>query len=260
MGAKGLRLGKLRSSDREPLVREERESAGRGCEEEDMTEYKARKRAIRARMAKTGESYTAARLHVLKTRPEPQPPKSVPPLPGVDLGKSNESILRGSGKSWDEWFAILDAWGATKRAHTEIARHVQEDHGVSGWWAQTVTVGYERGRGMRRMYETTRGFSVGVSKTFPTGVKALFAQFTDASKRNKWIEAGTLRARTSQPGKLARFDFRGESRVHVYFEAKGPAKTTIQVQHEKLSGEAAVAETRAFWKERLAELARRLER
>lgn len=89
-----------------------------------MTEDNARKRSIRTRMAKTGESYTAARRHVVKSKEGP------PTRLSVDLGKSDETIRRGSGKSWDEWFAILDAWGAEEHTHTEIARHLHEEHEV----------------------------------------------------------------------------------------------------------------------------------
>jgi hypothetical protein len=218
-----------------------------------MTEDKARKSAIRARMAKTGESYTAARRHIVKAKTQPTPRQV------VDLGKSDETIKRGSGKSWDEWFAILDAWGATRRTHGEIARFVNEEHGVAGWWAQTVTVGYERGRGMRRIHERTDGFYVGVSKTFPVGANRLSEEFTDARKRNRWLEPGTLRTRTSQPGKSARFDFlEDESRVHVYFVSKGRAKATVAIQHERLPDETAVEERRSYWKERLGRLAERL--
>jgi len=220
-----------------------------------MTEDKARKRSIRTRMAKTGESYTAARRHVVKSKEGP------PTRLSVDLGKSDETIRRGSGKSWDEWFAILDAWGAEEHTHTEIARHLHEEHEVSGWWAQTVTVGYERGRGMRGVNQRTSGFYVGVSKTVPVGVNMLFEEFTDTRKRNLWLEPGTLRKRTSQPGKSARFDFRdGESRVHVYFVSKSKSKASVNVQHERLSDEEAVEEMRAFWKERLGELAHRVAR
>ena len=38
-----------------------------------MTEDKARKSAIRARMAKTGESYTAARRHIVKAKEQSTP-------------------------------------------------------------------------------------------------------------------------------------------------------------------------------------------
>lgn len=218
-----------------------------------MTEDKARKRSIRTRMGKTGERYTAARRHVVRLQDEPSPRLS------VDLGKSDEAIKRGSGKTWDEWFAILDAWRATERTHTEIARYLSAEHGVPGWWAQTVTVGYERGRGMRRAHERPGGFYVTVSKTLPVAAEQLFEEFTDARKRNRWLEPGTLRTRTALPGKSARFDFHdGASRVHVVFLSKGDSKASVHVEHERLSDEAAVEETRAFWKERLAGLAKRL--
>ncbi len=219
-----------------------------------MTEDKARKRSIRTRMSKTGESYTAARRHIVKSEGKPGPPFD------VDLGKSDEAIKHGSGKSWDEWFAILDAWGATKRTHGEIARYVHEEHYVSGWWAQTVTVGYERGRGRRRVNEKSSGFYVSVSKTLPIGVEQIFEEFTDSRKRNRWLEPGTLRSRTSQPAKSARFDFRDDgSRVHAYFTSKGSEKATVVIQHERLSDQRAVEETRSFWKERLARLVERVE-
>ena len=54
---------------------------------------------------------------------------------------------KGTGKGWDDWFRVLDGWDATSRSHTEIARYVNGEHGVDGWWAQSVTVGYERARG-----------------------------------------------------------------------------------------------------------------
>ena len=215
-----------------------------------MTEDKARKRSIRTRMSKTGESYTAARRHLVASKEMPRPQVA------VDLGKSDEAIERGSGKSWDEWFQILDAWGATEREHGEIARFVNEEHGVSGWWAQSVTVGYERGRGMRRVNENSDGFYVSVSRTLPMGVKHLSDEFTDPVRRERWLEPGTLSPRTSQPGKSARFDFHdNESRVHAYFVSKGKGKATVTIRHERLAGEGDVEEKRAFWKERLAQLA-----
>lgn len=213
-----------------------------------MTEDKARKRAIRKRMRKTGERYTAARRHL----GEPRPPVAEP-------GTSDQAVRRGSGKGWEEWYRILDAWGARDRSHAEIARYVNEDHGVPGWWSQTVAVGYERARGMRAVGQQAQGFSVGVTKTVPVGVDRLFDAFADAGARRRWLEPGTLRVRTAQRGRSARFDFRdGSTRVLAYFEEKGPGKASVVVQHERLEDANAREEARAFWKERLARLAEML--
>jgi hypothetical protein len=215
-----------------------------------MTEDKARKRAVRTRMAKTGERYTAARRHVVKQAEPALPPRV------ADPGMPDESIVRGSGRDWDSWFRILDAWGATKRTHTEIARYVGEEHGVDGWWAQTVAVGYERARGMRARYQRSGGaFSVSVSKTLPVEADRLFRAFTESRARNRWLEPGTLRTRTSQPGRTARFDVRDGSRLNASFTPKGEARTTVSLEVEKLPHADAVEEVRAFWKERLARLA-----
>ncbi|MEE3921840.1 hypothetical protein V2I01_36860 [Micromonospora sp. BRA006-A] len=54
-----------------------------------------------------------------------------------------------TGQDWAGWFDRLDAWGAVDRTHTEIARWLVDTHGMPGWWAQTVTVGYEQARGLR---------------------------------------------------------------------------------------------------------------
>ena len=45
----------------------------------------------------------------------------------AEPGMSDEAIKKGSGKSWDEWFALLDAWGALEMTHTEIARYISAD-------------------------------------------------------------------------------------------------------------------------------------
>jgi hypothetical protein len=212
-----------------------------------MTEDKARKRAIRRRMAKTGERYTAARRHVV----EPEET-----LDFGDLGHTDAVLRQNTGKDWRAWLRILDRWGARERTHGQIARYLTGEQGVSGWWAQTITVGYERARGMRAKYQRiSTGFTVSVSKTFNVGAVPLYAAFTEPRKRNRWLEAGTLRMRTTRKGKSARFDHGdGASRVNAYFDSKARAKTTVTVEHERLPHADAVEEMRAYWRERLARL------
>jgi hypothetical protein len=46
--------------------------------------------------------------------------------------------------------------------------------------------------------------------------------------------------------------------VVAYFDPKERSKTTVTVMHEKLSGAKDVEQKRAFWKQRLGELAEKL--
>jgi hypothetical protein len=274
-----------------------------------MTSNKAMKRAVRARMARTGERYAAARHHLVSatldatldaaavgavavtgsTRIEsataatavdphsadpaandaPSPfatpvvdraatdvsPRRLPPRV-AEPGMGDDAIARGTGRTWDEWFGLLDAWGANERTHAEIARHVVDAYGVDGWWAQGVAVGYERARGLRARHQRPDGFSANLSKTLPVPAEAIHAALVDEAARDRWLEPGTLRLRTSQPGRSARFDVPADgTRLHVYVVSKGPGKAAVQIQIERLPDAAAVTERKAWWRERLARLA-----
>ena len=236
-----------------------------------MTREKAQKRAIRERMAKTGERYTTARhyhldLHLAPDEPptagDAEGPESVVAAPVslpprvAEPGMSDEAIRRGTGKTWDEWFVLLDAWGAPEKKHPEIARHLHEAHGVDGWWAQSVTVGYERARGMRGVHERPDGYSANASKTIAAPVERLYAAFVDEAARDRWLDPGELRLRTSQPNRSARFDVLANgTRLGVIFTSKGAAKSSVQIQHERLPTADDVEPWKGHWKARLERLA-----
>ena len=217
-----------------------------------MTEQKNLKRRVRARMEKTGERYTAARRHVLGEEPEPFV---------ADPGMADETLVDKTGKDWKEWIALLDAWGARERPHGEIAAYVAEEHGIPGWWAQTVTVGYERARGLRAPGQRRGGgFEVTVSKTVAAPLERVGAAFVAEDERERWFPGAPLRPRPTQSQRSARFDWEdGRTRVVVYFTEKGPEKTSVAVQHERLADPDEAEAMRGLWRERLDELKRVLE-
>ena len=220
-----------------------------------MTTDKARKRAVRTRMTKTGERYAAARRQVTADRrasPPPLPPRI------ADPGMADEAIAKGTGAGWDDWFRILDAWGATTRTHTDIARYLREDRGVSGWWAQSVTVGYERARGLRAIHETTRGFEVSISKTIAAPPDDVWPAILEARKRSRWLEPGDLgaRRRAGPIGRSATFDVPSDgTRVAIAIDPRGDDRSTVTVTHEGLVDAADIEAKRTAWKARLDRLA-----
>ena len=219
-----------------------------------MTTDKARKRAVRSRMQKTGERYAAARRNTVRDdQPDLQP---LPPRV-ADPGVSEAAIVKGTGHGWDHWLRILDAWDASSKGHTEIARFVNGEHGVDGWWAQSVTVGYERARGMRARNERPDGFEVSVSKTLPMPAMDAWRAFVEPSRRARWLDlALRMRTGTRTMGRSARFDVPAEgTRVNVYLTPKGEDRTTVTITHVKLDGADDVAVHRTAWKGRLDRLA-----
>lgn len=105
-----------------------------------MTTHKDFKPLVRGRMHKTGESYTAARAQLLK-----QPPAPLPAHYASRAGMMSDAVLKAkTGCTWERWVQALDRVQAHTSSHREIAQYVSEKYKTPGWWAQTVTVGYER--------------------------------------------------------------------------------------------------------------------
>ncbi|MDQ3962954.1 MAG: hypothetical protein M3277_03450 [Actinomycetota bacterium] len=218
-----------------------------------MTKEKSFKGRVRERMSKTGESYTAARGHVSQKRERVKAARSR--LATDERIVADSKLKDETGKSWNQWFAILDRTGARARKHPEIVRFLIEEKGVHGWWAQTITVGYERARLGRLKYQNANGFSVTASKTIAVPIDTLFDAFVDARKRKKWLTDGMMSIRTSQPGRTARFNWEdGSTRVVVGFTDKGPSKSMVAIAHERLPDADEAETAKALWKQRLTAL------
>jgi hypothetical protein len=227
-----------------------------------MPTQKVFKQRVRARMTKTGESYTAARHQLLRKADDPvQPPKpatsepeAIDPIPPDALLVADEAMLRATGKRYAEWFALLDEWGATDHTHTEIARWLSATYGAPGWWVQNLTVSYERARGMRARHQMANGFSVSVTRTVDAGSDRVLAAFTDETERAMWLPV-PMRRRQTRARNTARFDWdEPASRVVVSVAPKDDGRTTITVGHEQLPDAAAGERMKAHWREWLAAL------
>jgi hypothetical protein len=223
-----------------------------------MTTQKLLKRRVRARMEKTGESYTSARRHVVIGRERLEEARTR--LATAKELASDEKLIEATGKDWEAWLSILDRWGARERTHREIVEFLRVEHGVPDWWTQTVTNGYERARGMRAKHQQADGFTIYASKTVGVPLDVLFAAFVDDGRRRDWLADGEMKLRNAQSGKVARFDWADDgTRLMVTFEAKGDSKSTAHVSHERLPDAAAGEEAKALWKSRLVALKTNLE-
>jgi hypothetical protein len=223
-----------------------------------MPRDKDRKRIIRNRMKKTGESYTTARAHVIS-----QPKVKQPPAHRVDYatlaGMSDDKIAAKTGRTWREWVRTLDADAAAAMPHRSIAELVHTKHRVADWWAQTVTVGYERIKGLRERGQRRGGaYEAGKSKTFNVPVTVLFQAFADGAMRRRWMDGIDLVVRTATAPKSIRLQWPDRTIVVVGFLAKGPAKSSVSLVHTKLRDRTASDNAKKYWTERLDALAAQL--
>lgn len=219
-----------------------------------MPAQKDLKRLVRRRMQKTGESYTAARSHILKKKSS----NSAQPDYARLAGMSNDAVVAKTGCDWAKWTYVLDRWKAYEKPHREIAAHIHRSYDVTGWWAQTITVGYERIKGLREIGQRRGGgFDCNKSRTFSVPVGQLYRMFAEKRRREKWLPEDVT-IRTSRRDQSIRMRWADDTPVDIHFVVKGPSKSTVTLQHRNLKSRAVMERMRKVWAERLTALQRML--
>lgn len=233
-----------------------------------MPRQKDLKRLVRARMQKTGEAYTAARAQVLrKTRRKLQPSGKAPSrlTPPAAPGRTDYAELAGmsdavisdkTGRGWEEWVRVLDGHAADRMEHSDIAKLVSGTYNVRPWWTQAVTVGYERIKGLRARGQRRNGsFEASKSRTFNVPVATLFEAWANPARRRRWLDQAGVRVRTATAPKSMRLGWPDGTIVAVWFSAKGASKSAVALGHTKLADRETADRLKAYWAERLNELA-----
>jgi hypothetical protein len=229
-----------------------------------MPRQKDLKRLVRARMQKTGESYTAARTQLLRKSPPrarvKQPAVASPAPAKIDYAKvagmSDEVIKEKTGRTWEEWTRTLDTHDAASMAHRDIAQLVHTTYKVQEWWTQMLTVGYERIKGLRARGQRRDGtYEAGKSRTFNVPVAELFDAWNDAAVRRRWLSEPGVKVRTATASKAMRLGWPDGTIVVVAFAPKGAGKSNVALTHTKVSDKATSDRLKQYWAEKLDALA-----
>jgi uncharacterized protein YndB with AHSA1/START domain len=210
------------------------------------------KRLVRGRMQKTGEAYTTARAQLLKQKSS-RAVASAPAAPDYArlAGRSDAILKEKTGCDWERWVKALDRAKAYTWPHREIAKYVMEKYRIPGWWAQTVTVGYERIKGLRAVGQRRDGsFEANKSKTFAVPLARLYGAFHNSRIRGRWLAGIDLKVRTATREKSMRISWPDHTSVVVGFTRIGAGKSQVAVQHEKLPDKAAATRMKQYWGER----------
>lgn len=175
-----------------------------------------------------------------------------------DEAIGSQAVVRSTGRPREEWHELLDTAGATGWPHKRIAEWLVTEHAVDGWWAQSLTVGYEQARGMRQPGQRPDGtFDANVSRTVAAGVQDVSALVSDDARVAAWVGEGWHVA-SSSPGKRARLESDDGSRALIELTAVSAEKSRVAVQHMRLPDSEAVGEWKAFWKDALGRLVAQL--
>lgn len=212
-----------------------------------MTRQESFKRRIRARMAKTGQRYSAARQTLIDQAPA-QGARTWAATPET----SDEAVRTATGRGWDEWCDVIDAWPGHTDGHTAIAAWLQDHHQIDGWWAQSVTVGYERITGRRLPYQRPDGtFSAGKSRIVHADHEALRAMLLDDADRADLFPGIETELRSRPSSKVLRLAV-GGGIAQFSLEPLGDGRVKAAIDHEGLPSFDDVQRWKQYWSEWLA--------
>lgn len=165
---------------------------------------------------------------------------------------SDEAVTRATGRGWEEWYAILDAFtkAAGKADHTAAAAHIYDEHACPAWWSQMVTVGWERARGLREKHQRPDGYSISGSRMIAAPVSDVY-QAWQLKRVAAWLpdaEKPPFTVRTAIANKSMRITWSdGKTNLEVMFYPKAASKCQVTIQHGKLPSAAAGKRMKAYW-------------
>lgn len=176
---------------------------------------------------------------------------------------SDRSVHKATGKVWDEWFSELERINAGKLSHKDIAAMLVDDYEVSAWWAQSITVEYERFIGRREAGQSCEGdYQAGASKTLPGTMDEIFEGWLDyvagkdSLNNDKFAEAPSTSK--TEKWRYWRVPLQGGSKVNVIINQKDQGKVHLAVNHEKLPDNTAVDAWKKYWRGCFAEFKEQL--
>ena len=168
---------------------------------------------------------------------------------------SDQAVKAKTGKSWQQWFKILEAAGAARMSHKEIVAWLGKKSGISSWWQQMVTVTYEQLSGKREKHERPDGYSVSVSKTVGVPIAALYKTWADDKIRSRWFGNKAITIRRATLNKSMRITWSdGRTNLDVGFYDQGSSKSQVVLDHSRIASAAAAEKMKAYWKKALDEL------
>jgi len=197
---------------------------------------------------------SAPKAESSKRAPVLDTPAKIRPIEQA-VGVSSDAVARRTGKSWAQWFALLDAAGAAELDHKGIVAVLAQRHGVGPWWQQMVTVAYEQARGKNGNAASDDGFQVDVSRVLELPLAKLFRFWAEPAERNKWLadDRFSIHKATASKSIRARWG-RGVSRIDVDFCEKGPSKSQVTVQHNRIETSDAAEQMKAYWAKKIGAL------
>lgn len=104
-----------------------------------------------------------------------------------DFVVDDATCLADTGKSFAEWFAILDAFDGLKKGRRDSVQHLYAMK-ANIWWMTTIYVEYEKLHGVIKKDGLAEGYTICVTKTINAPVEKVYSIWN--SNLVDWYEDG----------------------------------------------------------------------
>lgn len=165
---------------------------------------------------------------------------------------SDQATLKATGKTMPQWLELLSGLGAADLPHKGIAAKLARDYAVPGWWAQGITVEFERFIGRRQIGQSSAGdFQTAASKTVTLTLDEALAAWRKLTE-GKDEFAGVALAGEPGVSKTAKWRYwraklADGSNIGVVIGGTTTGKSTVAVSHEHLADASAARRWKAYW-------------
>ena len=190
---------------------------------------------------------------------------------------SDDAVKKSTGKVWKEWRKILSGLVSDDWSHKDIVALLRENYGISHWWAQTITVDYEKATGKRVTGQTySAGFQIGVQTTVLLSKQEIWELLVSSEGIRTWLgdvegfdfsegtkyqtENGTIgEIRVLRPFHHVRLSWKPKdwvkpSTLQIAVVSKAEGKTAVRIHQEKLANESVRNQMRDHWQNVLNKL------
>lgn len=217
-------------------------------------------KAVSAPATPTKSSTKVAAAAKVEPAPSTPPPSTAKRRKSIKeaAGVSTDAVARRTGKSWDDWFEVLDSAGAATLDQRGVIAILAQKHGIGPWWQQMIAVGYESLRSKSDKPPAPDGFHINSSCTLNAPVTRVFRLWNDAGERARWLADDRFVVRGATADKVIRARWgKGNSHVAVSFSEKS-GRTEVSVEHHQIESSAAAEQMKAYWAKKLGLLDRAL--
>lgn len=179
------------------------------------------------------------------------------PVASEVLGLEPDAVIRAAtGRSWAQWFRVLDRFDVAEAGHSATVRHLAEDHECPRWWRQRIAQAHAQLRGLRE--PTRRDLAANTSRTLSVAVEDLYRAWRGRGPA-KWLGGARFKVQRANENRSLRLDWPGHTSVEIYFWSKGERRSQVNVMHRQLTSASEVAQMKQFWTRALDQLQALLE-